>query len=614
MIRQKVFGTLAVIAFGVTGATLGDFVWTVLLQHQPPALWNPWSTVVIAALVAAPVGWRLISQQASLRQVRDELSAALTVQERTRADAETAYERLRDSEALYRLLADNQTEIISLWAAEGGRRLYASPSAERAFGFTMAELMSLPNSANAHADDLPIIRDLVAGLEPGGAVRSAEYRLMHRDGTPLWVEGAFRRLDDGEGTLLSSTRIITERRKLQEDLVQALAEAQAAARVKADFLANMTHELRTPLNAIVGFSGLLKESETLHARDVRAVELIHDASQTLLGVVNDVLDFSRLEAGGVEFDSHPFDPAALAENAAVLLSGQAHAKGLGVSVDISGPRDRLLGDGARLRQVLLNFLSNAVKFTTRGEIVVAVNQSEEGERRRLRIAVADSGIGVPQAQRETIFDRFTQSDASVSRRFGGTGLGLAISKRIVEGLGGQIGVDSKPGHGSTFWLEVTFPLAKDDAAAAPATPHDAGLAPALRLLLVDDNAVNRELVCALLSPFDVEIDQAADGVEAVEMAARCAYDLILMDMQMPNMDGLAATRRIRAEARPGAPRTPIVAMTANVMEDQVRRCLDAGMDDHLGKPIDSAKLIAAINHWTADPAQEAGDPVSAAAG
>jgi len=186
-------------------------------------------------------------------------------QERTRGDAESAYERLRDSEALYRLLADNQTEIISLWSGDGGGRLYASPSAERAFGFTMAELMSLPQSANAHPDDLDIISETLSSLEPGGAVRSAEYRLMHRDGTPLWVEGAFRRLDDGEGTLLSSTRIITERRKLQEELVLALGEAQAAAKVKADFLANMTHELRTPLNAIVGFSGLLKESETLHA-------------------------------------------------------------------------------------------------------------------------------------------------------------------------------------------------------------------------------------------------------------------------------------------------------------------------------------------------------------
>jgi PAS domain S-box-containing protein len=613
VIRQKVLETLAVIVFGITGAVLCDLVWATVLRHQPLAQWNPWSTVVIAAVVTAPAAWFLVSQRVRLQQIKDELSAALAVQERTRAEAETAYGRLRDSEALYRLLADNQTEIISLWSGSGGARLYASPSAERAFGFTIDELMSLPDSANAHPDDLPIIRELIGSLKPGGAVRSAEYRLMHRDGTALWVEGAFRRLDDGEGTLLSSTRIITERRRLQEELVAALEEAQAAARVKADFLANMTHELRTPLNAIVGFSGLLKESETLHPRDARPVELIHDASQTLLGVVNDVLDFSRLEAGAVEFDAHPFDPAALAENAAVLLSGQAHAKGLSMSVDISGPRDILLGDGARLRQVLLNFLSNAVKFTTRGEIVIAVRQSEEDGRRRLRIAVADSGIGVPEAQRDSIFDRFTQSDASVSRKFGGTGLGLAISKRIVEGLGGTIGVDSVTGHGSTFWFEVTFPLANaQQATAATDAPHGSELAPALRLLLVDDNAVNRELVCALLSPFDIVIDTAADGVEAVEMAGRFSYDLILMDVQMPNMDGLAATRRIRAEAGPGLRRIPIVAMTANVLDEQVQRCLDAGMDDHLGKPIETARLIEAINRWTADGSEA--DPATAAAG
>jgi PAS domain S-box-containing protein len=518
-----------------------------------------------------------------------------------RDELTTSVARLQDSEHLYRLLADNQTDLISLWSGDGRNRLYASPSAERAFGFTAEEMMALPGSANAHPDDMPIITGLTDTLEHGGPAKSAEYRLHHRDGSLMWVEGTWRRLADGD--FLSTTRIINERKALQIELERALEDARAALTVKSDFLANMTHELRTPLNAIVGFSGLLKASPTLHENDRRGAELISDASQTLLSVVNDVLDFSKLEAGAVEMEAHPFGATELAETTALLLSGQAEAKGLSIRVETCGARDLLVGDSARLRQVLLNFLSNAVKFTTRGEIVVAVRQSpvETGPAlRRLRVSVADQGIGVPPEQQQTIFDRFTQSDASVSRRFGGTGLGLAISKRIIRAQGGDIGVDSTPGVGSTFWFEVEMPLAAIvDAETAGEGSVALDIEQALRILVVDDNAVNRELVGAFLAPFDIEIATARDGVEAVEMALAGAYDLILMDVQMPNMDGMTATRRIRAQTPSGAPRVPIIAMTANVLDDQVRRCLEAGMDDHLGKPLDPAKLLETLSRWSA---------------
>jgi PAS domain S-box-containing protein len=591
VIRQKVAGTLAVVAFGVLGALIGDFVYSVILRSQPLADYNGWSTVIIAALVTLPAAWVLISQRQDLRRARDEISS---------------------NSKLYRLLADNQSDVISLWGAEG-KRLYASPSVERAFGFTVDEVMRFPGSANAHADDVHIIRELVAGLDEGGPAAGAEYRLVHKDGSAIWVEGTFRRLADGEGTLLSTTRVITERKRLQIELVQALDEARAALQVKADFLANMTHELRTPLNAIVGFSGLLKESDTLHGRDRRPVELIHDASQTLLSVVNDVLDFSKLEAGAVEFEQHPFEAVHVAETAAVMLSGQAHAKGLAIRVEVEGDREPLLGDGPRLRQVVLNFLSNALKFTSRGDVVIAVRQGAEGDLRRLRISVTDQGIGVPPEQLSAIFDRFTQSDASVSRRFGGTGLGLSICKRIVQAQGGQIGVESVQGAGSTFWFDVVLPLAKEVAAAANGPADEVEIERALRLLVVDDNAVNRELVCAFLAPFDIDIDTARDGVEAVQMALAGSYDMILMDVQMPTMDGLTATRRIRAQTPPNAPATPIIAMTANVLDEQVRLCLDAGMDDHLGKPIDAAKLLELISHWSG-PAAEPMETGAAAAG
>jgi len=602
-LKQKLLTTLVVVLTIVAAAVLSDFLINGVLLATPGAF-TPISTAIIAALVGAPVTYFLISQRLDLLRVKEALAATVADRERAvdeglqrRGEAEAALERSRESEALYRLLADNQSDVISLWDADG-RRLYASPSVERAFGYTVGEILTLARTANAHPDDLRIIRQATEGLVPGGDARTAEYRLIHKDGSEVWVEASFRRLGDGSGGLLTTARIISERKRLEGELIRALDDAKAALAVKSDFLANMTHELRTPLNAIIGFSGLLKQSPNLDAADARQVRLVWDASQTLLSVVNDVLDFSKLEASAVEFEAHPFDPAELAETTVSLLSGQAAQKGLTLSASADGPGGLLLGDGPRLRQVLINFISNAVKFTPRGDVRVLVHQTPEGDARRLRVAVQDSGIGVPPEQIDSIFARFTQGDASISRRYGGTGLGLAISKRIIDALGGQIGVTSEPGAGSTFWFEVVMPLAgrADAGAGVGATPAD--VASSLRLLVVDDNAINRELICTLLQPFDLRIDTAADGVEAVEAASRADYDLILMDVQMPNMDGLTATARIRGGKGSTARRVPIIAMTANVLPEQIERCLAAGMDDHLGKPISPAKLLEALARWS----------------
>jgi CheY-like chemotaxis protein len=265
-----------------------------------------------------------------------------------------------------------------------------------------------------------------------------------------------------------------------------------------------------------------------------------------------------------------------------------------------------VGDAPRLRQVLLNFLSNAVKFTREGEVSLTLTQQTAGERCRLRIEVRDTGIGIDAEHIGALFNRFTQADASVSRQFGGTGLGLAISKQIVEAMGGRVGADSVVGQGSTFWFEVDLPRAAAWAA-APEPEGAAALDRPIRALIVEDNAVNRELITTLLSPFGLELETACDGAEAVEAVVRGAYDVILMDMQMPVMDGLTATRRIRALPDPAAARTPIIAMTANVLPEQVARCREAGMDDHLGKPINLPLLLAAIDRWTT-PADETADP------
>jgi PAS domain S-box-containing protein len=604
MLRRIFTRTLIVVAIVVAAAEAADYVSNAFI-FGTPAQFTPGNTGLVALIVSAPIAWYLIRQWFNLQRVKEALAASVADKDaaviesgRRREEAELALERLRESEALYRLLADNQNDVITLWDKHG-RRKYSSPSVERALGYTVAEIMNLTNTALVHPADLAMLEDVHRSLVPGSAARTVEFRVIRKDGSETWVESDFIRLNDGSGDLLGATRIVAERKRLGEELVRALDEAKTALAVKAEFLANMTHELRTPLNAIIGFSGLLRQSAKLAAGDARQVELVWDASQTLLKVVNDVLDFSKLEAGAGEFEAHPFDPTELAQSTAALLAEQAAAKGLALEVRTEGARGLMVGDGGRLRQVLLNLLSNAVKFTTRGEIEVLVSQSAQGEGMRLRMAVKDAGIGVPAGQIDSIFGRFTQGDASVSREFGGTGLGLAICKLIIEAMGGQIGVVSIVGRGSTFWFEV--PLARGAVASVSADgapgKSPASVEQAMRLLLVDDNAVNRELIGALLAPFDLDIDIARDGVEAIDAASRGDFDLILMDVQMPVMDGLTATRRIREMEDAGGRRIPIIAMTANVLPEQVARCLEAGMDDHIGKPIDPAALIETLSRW-----------------
>ena len=508
---------------------------------------------------------------------------------------------LRASEASYRMLADNVTDVISLSGAQG-ERLYVSPSIDRNLGFLPGELLQTPNYTHLYAEDADAVRAFIASVTTESGDKTMEYRVHRKDGSLIWAETTFSRLNDGSGRVLGVSRDVTRRKQLERDLVEALAKSEAAVAAKADFLANMTHELRTPLNAIIGFSGVLKASTSLSPLDARHVGLIQDASATLLSVVNDVLDFSKLEAGGFELDPQPFDPAALAKSVVGIVGRQAEEKGLSLSVQTAGVDSAMVGDEPRLRQVLLNLLSNALKFTQRGAIELVVAQRPDYAGARLRIEVRDTGIGIPADQVDLVFLRFTQADASISRQFGGTGLGLAISKRIIETMGGAIGVTSMVGQGSTFWFEVPLPLADEvHVDAEPQrTPEDFDRP--MRLLLVDDNAVNRELVAALLSTFDVKIDTAEDGAQAIEAFSRERYDVILMDVQMPVMDGLSATRRIRALETAGGQtaggKTPIIAMTANVLPEQIVRCREAGMNDHLGKPIHPARLLETLARWT----------------
>ena len=512
---------------------------------------------------------------------------------------EETQSRLVASEAQYRMLADNITDVLWLNRFDG-QRIYISPSVTRALGYTPEEVFG-DNFSMVHPEDAERVREGFETIANSGREGSIECRLVHKDGRVFWAETHVDVVPDPDGgprpMLISVTRNIDARKELERQLTDARQRAEEAAASKADFLANMTHELRTPLNAIVGFSGILKDSRRLPPEEARYAHLINEASDSLLVLVNSVLDFSKLDAGGIELEVRSFDPGVLAESALALMQTQADAKGLDLKVNLEGERQPLLGDEARLRQVLLNFLSNAVKFTAAGAVTLNVSQSDAGcGLTRLRVEVTDTGIGVSPDQIDHLFDRFTQADATVSRQYGGTGLGLAICRKTIELMEGSIGCESTPGEGSTFWFELSLPVG--DALEAASEDMIRGPEAPLRLLVVEDVPVNRELIATLLSPFDIELATAENGLEAIEAMQRERFDLVLMDVQMPVMDGLAATRVIRNLPTPDARSTPIIAMTANVLPDQVQRCLDAGMDDHIGKPISPAGLLNALSRWS----------------
>ncbi len=563
---------------------------------------RPDGSLVWISITIAPVSQRNFKNPCHLCMIED-------VTKRMAAE-----EALRESEERFRSLVENISECI--WELDAqGRFTYLSPKFQELTGYSPLEYLGeTPAGLHAGDDERRMIDWLLSGMASREPMPPIQARARRKDGQLYDVEFRATKKFSGTGEYLGArgiTQDITERTQAQKDLLTARIAAEQANAAKSDFLANMSHEIRTPLNGVIGMTGLLMDTE-LDTQQRRYAETIRTSGESLRTLVDNILDFSKIEAGRVELEAVDFDLRAMLDEVAAQVAPRAREKGLEL-LSTAAPNlpFHAYGDPVRLRQILTNLASNAVKFTELGLISIEAGLiSETDDSFMLRFVIRDTGIGITPAQQQRLFQKFTQADASTTRRFGGTGLGLAISKQLAELMGGEIGVTSEVGVGAEFWFTARLgkpdrPKSDTHAATGPAelvrSAH--GPIPAVhrqgaRILVVEDNRVNREVALGILCQLGLQASAVENGAEAVETLQSEAYDLVLMDMQMPEMDGLEASRIIRDPQSPvHNHQIPIVAMTAAAMKGDRERCLEAGMNGYLTKPISPKALVEALNTW-----------------
>lgn len=503
---------------------------------------------------------------------------------------------LRRSETKYRMILEALPDMLFQLDAEGNYIDYRA--------LCEAELLLPPEQflGKNVADVFPseLAEGVLAKLESArrtGTVQVFEYQLSWDDAVHDYEA---RIAPSPELGFLVIVRDISERKQLLWQLEQARASAEAASLAKSHFLAMMSHEIRTPLNAILGMTSLLlEENLSLHQRDL--AETARVGSEALLAAINDILDFSKIEAGCLTLEENPFEVRLCLGSALDLLSVQAAAKALQITIHVDPEvPSKILGDASRLRQILINLLSNGIKFTEQGQIHVSVDArctQTEPLQYEIQFAVSDSGIGIPADHIGRLFCEFAQADASTARQYGGTGLGLAICRKLCERMGGRIWVESIPGKGSTFFFTITVtPTNAPTAGAYTLSPQAGQAGPAartLRILLAEDNRVNQKVELYFIERLGHRADVVEDGYQVLKALEKCTYDLILMDIRMPGMDGLETTRRIVHKWPNRRPR--IVAMTASALSEDREACLKAGMDDFITKPVRIEELSLVLN-------------------
>ncbi|MGR3179280.1 MAG: ATP-binding protein, partial [Candidatus Anammoxibacter sp.] len=531
---------------------------------------------------------------------------------------------LRASEAKVKAIVDTVINGIITIDANGAVASF-NPAAEKLFGYKADEVlgknikMLMPEPFHANHDNY-LSKYLLTGQKKVIGI-GREVVGMRKDKTVFPVYLAVNEMKiEKERMFVGLIIDITEQKRAEEELMKAnknaniLANAaEQASKSKSEFLARMSHEIRTPMNAILGMAELLQETE-LTVDQKKYIDVFSGAGKTLLLLINDILDLSKIEAGQIELEKIDFDLIKLLNQTVAIMEANAKTKGIELVVETKKDVPAFLkGDPTRLQQVIINLIGNALKFTEKGSVSLSVKNVNNEEPGTLLFAVKDTGVGIPKDKQETIFESFSQADSSVTRKHGGTGLGLAISKKIVEIMGGEICIESEPGKGSVFYFTCKFDvrdkidhstgkdkvskkLPKDGKEAAPDMVKNL---PELKILMVEDNSDNRLLALAFLKKTPFKIDIAENGKIAVDKFKANAYDILLMDMQMPVMDGYTATSEIREwEKAQNLKHTPIVALTAHALKSEEQKSLDAGCDGHITKPINKKVLIKTICEHT----------------